>query len=107
MNALDPKSTAVLVVDVQVGVFDTHPAPLDKDEVLERINAVTRAGRLARAPIIFLQHDGDADGQWLRPFTDDWKLHPSLEVGRDDRVVRKTACDGFYRTELEGCFISE
>lgn len=102
MTTLDPLATAVVIVDVQVGVFETEPAPLDKEGVLARINQVTGSARAARASVIFLQHDGDPKEQWLIPFTDAWRLHPALHVGRDDRVIRKTACDGFYRTELDG-----
>lgn len=101
MANLTPAVTAVLVIDVQVGVFETDPAPLDKGGVLARINQVTTAARAAGASVIFLQHDGDPREKWLTPFTADWELHPTLRIERDDRVIRKTACDGFYRTELE------
>ena len=100
MTTLSPLATAVLIVDVQVGVFETDPAPLDKEGVLARINQVTGSARAVPASVIFLQHDGDPKEQWLVPFTDAWRLHPALHVGRDDCVIRKTACDGFYRTEL-------
>jgi hypothetical protein len=33
MSELDPTTTAVLVVDVQVGVFEINPAPLDEAQV--------------------------------------------------------------------------
>ncbi len=101
MANLNPVTTVVLVVDVQVGIFETDPAPLDKGGVLARINRVTTAARAASASVVFLQHDGDPGGGWLTPFTRDWELHPSLHVEGGDRVIRKTACDGFYRTELE------
>lgn len=101
MTNLDPTTTAVLVIDVQVGVFETDLAPFDKGGVLARTNQVTEAARVAGASVIFLQHDGDVQGKWLVPFTADWQLHRSLCIERDDRVIRKTACDGFYRTELE------
>jgi len=92
---------AVVVIDVQVGVFETEPGPLNKKDVLARINQVTTAARVAGAPIVFLQHDGSPEEQWLTPFTDDWMLHPLLSVSSADRVFRKKTCDGFYETELE------
>lgn len=101
MTDLDPTTTAVLIIDMQLGVLDTDPAPLDKGGVLTRTNQVTAAARTAGASVIFLQHDGDPHGKWLTPFTVDWQLHPSLHIEGDDRIIRKTACDGFYRTELE------
>jgi nicotinamidase-related amidase len=102
MSQLDPTTTAVLVVDVQVGVLETNPPPLGKAQVLERINHVTAAARAVAAPVIFLQHDGDPGTQWLTPSTNEWKLDPSLHIEDCDCVMRKTACDGFYRTALEG-----
>ena len=101
MSNLNPTRTAVLVVDVQIGVFEANPAPLDKAHVLERINQVTAAARAVAAPVIFLQHDGDPGTQWLTAFTDEWKLDPSLHIEDHDCVMRKTAWDGFYKTALE------
>ena len=101
MTTLDSRATAVLVVDVQVGVFETDPPPLDGESVLTRINQVTASARAARAPVVFLQHDGDPKEQWLTPFTEAWRLHPALQIGSEDCVIRKTACDGFYRTDLD------
>jgi len=40
MANLNPAATAVLVIDAQVGVFETDPAPLDKRGVLARIAAL-------------------------------------------------------------------
>jgi len=101
MVNLSPAATAVLVIDAQVGEFETDPAPFDKGDVLARINQVTSAARAVGASVIFLQHDGDPREKWLTPFTADWELHPSLRIEGNDHVIRKTACDGFYRTELE------
>lgn len=47
MTTLDPRATAVLVIDVQVGVFETDPPPLDSAGVLARINQVTDKSRSA------------------------------------------------------------
>jgi nicotinamidase-related amidase len=102
MNSLNPINTAVLVIDVQTGVFETTPPPLHKQSVLEHINRISISARVVGAPVIFLQHDGDPLERWLVPFTEEWELHPSLQVRPGDLVIRKTACDGFYRTELEG-----
>lgn len=101
MTTVNPRATAILVIDVQLGVFESDPPPLDKEGVLTRINQVTASARAARVPVVFLQHDGDPKEQWLTPFTEAWRLHPALQIGREDCVIRKTACDGFYRTNLD------
>jgi nicotinamidase-related amidase len=101
MNPIIPAETAVLVIDVQIGLFCANPAPFEAAAVVERINAVTAKARRAGAPIIFIQHDGEAGGEDVVPFTEGWKLHPRLEVRPGELVIRKTTCDAFYGTPLE------
>jgi nicotinamidase-related amidase len=96
-----PEHTAVLVIDVQTGLFCTEPAPFEAEVVVARINAVTEKARRAGAPVIFIQHDGEPGGEDVVPFTEGWKVHPKLEVRPGELVIRKTTCDAFYRTPLE------
>ena len=101
MNPIIPAQTAVLVIDVQTGLFCADPAPFEAEAVVARINAVTARARQADAPVIFIQHDGEPGGEDVVPFTEGWKLHPKLEVHHGDLVIRKTTCDAFYGTPLE------
>jgi nicotinamidase-related amidase len=101
MNPIIPAQTAVLVFDVQTGLFCANPAPFEAEAVMARINAVTARARQAGAPVIFIQHDGEPEGEDVVPFTEGWKLHPKLEVHAGDLVIRKTTCDAFYGTPLE------
>ena len=96
-----PEHTAVLVIDVQAGLFCAKPAPFEAEAVVARINAVTAKARLAGAPVIFIQHDAELGGEDVVPFTEGWKLHPKLEVRSGELVIRKTTCDAFYGTSLE------
>jgi nicotinamidase-related amidase len=100
MNPIIPAQTAVLVIDVQTGLFCADPAPFEAEAVVARINAVTARARQAGAPGIFIQHDGEPGGEDVVPFTEGWKLHPKLEVHHEDLVIRKTTCDAFYGTPL-------
>ena len=101
MNPIIPKHTAVLVIDVQTGLFSAKPPPLEAEAVIARINEVAAKARQAGVPAIFIQHDGGADDEDLAPFTAGWKLHPDLQVRPGDVVIRKTTCDAFYGTSLE------
>ena len=96
-----PDHTAVLVIDVQTGLFRAEPAPFEAEAVVTRINSITAQARRAGAPVIFIQHDGEPGGEDVVPFTEGWKLHPRLEVQAADLVIRKTTCDAFYGTTLE------
>ena len=102
MNLTLPVKTAILVIDVQKGLFCAQPPPFEAEAVVARINAVTEKARKAGAVVIFFQHDGLPGGEDVVPFTDGWKLHPNLEVRPGERVLRKTTCDAFYGTPLEG-----
>ncbi len=92
---------AVLVIDVQVGLFDSKPPPFEAKEVIQRINVVTSRARAASIPIVLVQNDGPEAGVWLRPFAPDWQLHPDLKQECTDISVRKTTGDAFYGTDLE------
>lgn len=95
------KRTAVVVIDVQTGLFCTEPPPFESEAVISRINEITANARKAGAPVFFTQHDGEPNGDWLVPFTEGWALHSKLAVEPGERVIRKTTGDAFYRTTLE------
>jgi nicotinamidase-related amidase len=91
----------LLIVDMQVGLFEGHPPRLDADGVIRRINSLARATRAKGGTVIFIQHDGPA-GNPLEPNTPGWEFLPALERDPADPIVRKKACDSFYETELQG-----
>jgi nicotinamidase-related amidase len=101
MKPIIPAQTAVLVIDVQRGLFCAKPAPSEAEAVVARINTVTAKARQAGALAIFVQHDGQPGGEDVVPFTEGWELHPALEVRPGDLVIHKTTCDAFYGTTLE------
>lgn len=90
---------ALLVIDMQVGLFGKDTPRHDADGVVGRINALARAVRQARGIVIFVQHDGP-QGDTFEPGTDGWTILPSLERQDGDVVVHKRACDAFYETDL-------
>jgi len=92
---------AVVVIDVQTGLFNTDPPPHEATEVIHRINFVTGRARAAGVRVFTVQHDGPPDGDWLVPFSDSWKLHPDLQRESGDVAIRKTTGDAFYGTDLE------
>jgi nicotinamidase-related amidase len=90
---------ALLVIDMQVGLFTAETPRHDADGVVARINALGRAVRQSGGLVVFIQHDGP-QGDPFEPNTSGWQLLPSLERGEGDLVVHKTACDAFYQTDL-------
>lgn len=72
-------SCAVLVIDVQSGLFEPLPRPFEAGAVV--------------------QHE--QHGTVLEFASDGWKLQPDLEIGAKDVFVRKTTPDSFQNTELQ------
>ncbi len=91
--------TALVVIDVQHGLFDEAPGPADADAVIARINALSALARAADAPVIFVQHE--VPGTDLQYGTPGWELDSRLQVAAGDHRIRKTTPDSFLRTGLD------
>ena len=90
-------STALLVIDVQRGLFEAEPRPFEADAVIARINTLTARARAADVPVVFVQHESAA----LPVGSDTWRFARALHVESRDAVVRKATPDAFLRTELQ------
>lgn len=88
---------ALLVIDMQVGLFEADSPRYDAEGVIRHINEVSRAVRGAGGVVIFIQHE---DGGSLRRETEAWEILPDLERKESDLTVSKQACDAFYETGL-------
>lgn len=91
-------ASALLVIDVQQGLFAGSPEPDQAATVIERINALTARARQAGVAVIFIQHEQPAAG--LFADTPAWQLESRLQVVASDHKVRKTTADSFLRTTL-------
>lgn len=96
---LDPDTTALLVIDVQNGLF-SKPTPIYQGaELLDKINALSYQFRLHGSPVFFIQHSNQ---KMLVRDSENWQFHPRLEVGEDDPVIHKTHGNAFEETGLKG-----
>jgi nicotinamidase-related amidase len=94
--------TALLVIDVQHGLFDPQPRPFEADTVVARINALAARARALDVPVVLIQHESAA-----LPFgSEAWRFEGRLLVEPRDAVVRKTTPDAFLRTDLEALLVS-
>jgi nicotinamidase-related amidase len=91
--------SAVLVIDVQRGLFDEIPRPFEAGKVIQKINLVTGKARISGTPVIFIQHE-QAKGL-LEYGAETWKLQAGLKIDDNDFTVRKKTPDSFLRTNLE------
>ena len=90
--------TALLVIDVQHGLFAPTPAPAEDATVIERINALSARARDSAVPVIFIQHEQASDG--LVAGSPAWALDARLQVEAHDRKIGKTTPDSFLHTSL-------
>ena len=91
--------TALLVIDVQVGIIDGLRAYRGR-EVLEQINKLFAKARASNMPIIYVQHDGQK-GHPLEVGSEGWQIHSAIKPHEEDLIIRKRASDSFFETTLQ------
>ena len=88
-------TTALLVIDVQVGLIEGENPVYQADAMLERIAGLIAAARAAGTPVIYVQ-DKDVGGVG----TPEWQVHPAVAPKPTELAVRKAWSDSFYETTL-------
>lgn len=90
--------SAVLVIDVQRGLFDQPPRPYEADAVVQRINSLTERARKTGTPVAFIQHERPSG--FLEFKSEGWELEEHLHVEPGDALIRKRTPDSFLNTDL-------
>ena len=95
------KQTAVLIVDVQLGMFESPliPPVCGGSELLAHIASLLSKARAAHVPIFYIQHNG-GKGHPLEPGTAGWPIHPAIAPTESDVVIQKLTSDSFKGTAL-------
>ena len=93
------KTTALVVIDVQVGILESERA-YRVAEVLDRISQLLKRARAGNTPVIYVQHDGPK-GHEVEVDSPGWQIHPAIAPAPEEPVVRKRASDGFFATTLQ------
>jgi nicotinamidase-related amidase len=90
---------ALLVIDVQQGLFRKSTKLYKADELLATINALVERAHAAGAPVFYIQHSSEK----VLPYgSEDWQLHPALHFSGADRVLHKLQGNAFEGTKLGG-----
>ncbi len=98
-------STAILVIDLQVGLFEESGLPYDYEAVIGRINRITTAARSKCLPVVFVQHE--LAQRPLMYKSPGWALVDDLVVEPGDCVVRKTTPNSFLNTDLTDILVKQ
>lgn len=98
MRTTEERETALLVVDVQVGIIDGFSAYRGA-EVLDQINILLDRARASGHPVIYVQHDG-GDDHPLQPNVPAWQIHPAIKPRDTELIINKRSSDSFFDTPL-------
>jgi len=91
--------SALMIVDVQQGMF-ALPQPLHRgDEVLRRIAGLLARARAEGLPVVHVQHDG-GPGHVLAKGSAGWPHHPMVAPRAGEIVVEKRQSSAFHDTDL-------
>lgn len=88
----------LIVIDMQVGIFNLGNKVYRKDELIGSIQALVQAARKKQVSIIFTQHENKS---FLKKNTADWEIVQELEPSKTDNIVMKPHPSIFKETRLE------
>ena len=97
MNRLE-RTTALLVIDVQQGLFRKSTPIYRAEPLLDTLAMLIERAHVADTLVIYIQHASDK----VLPFgSEDWQLHPRLHPGEGDLIVPKQHGNAFEDTPLQ------
>ena len=92
-------TSALMVVDVQQGMFAV-PSPLYRgEEVVRCIAGLLERARAEGVPVVHIQHDG-GPGHVLAKGSPGWPHHPMTAPRAGEMVVEKRHSSAFHDTDL-------
>lgn len=92
------RDPALLVVDVQQGLFERSTRVHNAGQMLANINKLIRRARELEIPVIFVQHQNE---NTLVRDSITWQLHPQIQPLEDELIIYKQHGDAFKDTQLQ------
>ena len=89
---------ALLVIDVQQGLFEKSTPIYQAETFLENLNTLIERARQQDVPVIFIQHSNE---KFLIKGSDAWQLHPKIQPLANEIIIHKLHGDAFIKTSLE------
>jgi len=95
---MTPVATALLVIDVQQGLFRKSTPIYRAQALLDTLEGLIRRAREGGGPVVFIQHASDK----VLPFgSEEWQLHPRLVPEPGDLLIHKQHGNAFEDTPLQ------
>ena len=92
------KNTALVIIDVQAGLFDPRWTVAGADVLLANLNTLITGARVTNTQVIFVQHSED---EGLVMGSPEWQLHAQMTPLANDLIIQKLQCDSFHETDLK------
>jgi len=92
------RKSALLVIDVQKGLFQKNTPIYKADELLDNITALVKKAQAAEVPVFYIQHSDQRD---LAFGSEGWQLHPRLHPLEEDGLIFKQKSNSFKDTNLD------
>jgi nicotinamidase-related amidase len=100
-KAIDPASTALIVIDFQMEYFAGGKLPIpDGDAALARARELVALADEHQMPVFHVQHLGAAGGALFAKDGEQVAFHPDLRPAPHHAVVQKTTASSFASTDL-------
>ena len=94
------ENTALLVIDVQMGMFEENDPVYRGEELLETISSLIAQARATGVPVVYVQHSGSEEDP-LNPKAPGWPIHPAIAPREGEWVIHKHHPDSFQETDLQ------
>lgn len=115
MDTLDPRTTALVLIDLQEGILPYAKGPRTADAVLDASVRLAKRFREVGAPVVLVRVGPSPDfGDVLRQSVDQptalpagglpenwWTVPAALEASERDILITKRQWNAFYGTELD------
>jgi nicotinamidase-related amidase len=92
-------ASALMIVDVQQGMFSLPSPPHRGEEVVRRIAGLLDRARAEGVPVVHIQHDS-GPGDVLAKGSPGWPHHPMVAPRAGEMVVEKRHSSAFHDTDL-------
>jgi nicotinamidase-related amidase len=94
----NPNNTALIIIDVQMGLFEKATPIYNADTLLDNLCMLIDRAHQANVPVFFLQHANEKIK--MAQGSDAWLLHPRLQPVEIDRIIPKQHSSAFEETTL-------
>ncbi|GIP21914.1 cysteine hydrolase family protein [Paenibacillus sp. J22TS3] len=94
-------SKALMVIDVQVGMFDEPDPVYQAEELLVKLEDLIERARRSQVPVIYVQHNEEPPYGQLVHGQPAWEIHSRIAPASQDTIIQKETPDSFFRTNLK------